>query len=98
MQLVAQQKRLANPFYVLLVIAGVAFGITACAYVLMIVVMKDPSQAAAVRDSGEGLIHFMDKHGLRVMIVEIIVLAVATFAAIATDGYWNRSAEEGTKR
>ncbi len=94
----AQRKKLPNPFYVLLVIAGVVFAITACAYGVMAVKMLDPAQAVAARESGEGLMFFLDEHGLTVMIVEIVVLAVTTFAAMATDGLWSRSAEGGTKR
>ena len=33
---------------------------------------------------------FMEQHGLALMIVELVVLAILTFAAIGTDDYWMR--------
>jgi hypothetical protein len=35
----------------------------------------------------------MDRHGLAIMAVEIVVLGLLTVAAIGTDGYWTRRAE-----
>jgi hypothetical protein len=79
-------QKYSNPFYVLLVIAGVAFGITACAYVVMTVKM---STAAGIASAGDlPAVKFMSEHGGTVLIVELVVLAVTSFAAMATDSYW----------
>jgi hypothetical protein len=46
-------------------------------------------------------VSFMSRHGAAVMIVELILLGLATFAAIGADDYWrHREVEDetGTKR
>jgi hypothetical protein len=84
-------KKLAatNPFYVLLVLAGAVFCVTACAYGVM--AFRDVRGGAAVveNDSG-GLMGFLDRHGAALMAAEVVVLAVATVAAIWTDPFWTR--------
>ena len=82
-------KKVGNPFYVLLLVAGVLFSITACAYGVM---MLKGGDAGGSVTSSHPLIEFLDRHGDVVMTVELAVLAVATFAAIGTDGYWTRRA------
>ncbi|HTN76609.1 MAG TPA: hypothetical protein VL096_15220 [Pirellulaceae bacterium] len=88
----APQKHI-NPFYVILVVLGVVFAITACAYGVMTVKM---STAQGISESaGAGLIALMNTHGLMILLVELGLLAVATFAAMATDDYWQkRDAQE----
>ncbi len=81
-------SRVANPFYSLLVVVGVAFAITACAYGVMTVKMLQPAGVAEVRESASGLLPFLDKHGLQLLLSELGVLALLTFAAIGTDDYW----------
>jgi hypothetical protein len=83
-----------NPFYPLLVIAGVGFAITACAYGVMTVKMLQPAGAAEVRQAGGGLLFFMDQHGLTLLLSELGALAVLTVAAIGTDDFWTRRAQE----
>jgi hypothetical protein len=95
---VAKTKKAINPFYVLLVVAGVLFVITACAYGVMAVRLADPARAAETSRAGAGLIALMDRHGLTIMTVELIVLAIATIAAITTDGYWSRRATSSDER
>ena len=78
-----------NPFYAVLVVAGVTFALTATLYGVMTVRGLNPRAAEP-----EGVIAFMEQHGLTLMIVELVALAVLTFAAIGTDDYWMR----GTKK
>ena len=85
-------KKVANPFYVLLLAAGVLFSITACAYGVMMLKGGDAGNADGSVTSSHRLIEFLDRHGAVVMTVELAVLAVATFAAIGTDDYWTRRA------
>jgi hypothetical protein len=77
------ERKLANPFYALLIPVGVVFAITACAYAVMTVRGLDPHAA----DEG-GLVGLMDQHGLLIMVVEIVILGVLTALAIGTDGLW----------
>jgi uncharacterized protein (UPF0333 family) len=79
-----------NPFYALLVIVGLLFSITACSYVVLILNSLQPEKAAALRESSSGFLYFMNKHGLTIIIAELSVLAVLTFAVIGTDDYFTR--------
>jgi hypothetical protein len=76
-----------NPFYVLLVIVGIAFAITACAYGVMMFTELHGSAPAVGRGA---LVKFMKAHGAMLLIGELLVLAVATTGAIATDRFWQR--------
>lgn len=79
-----------NPFYPLLLVAGVVFALTASAYGVMTVKL--------LRGPGAGtphpLIALMDEHGFEIMMWEIGALAVVTAAAIGTDSFWTRRAEK----
>jgi hypothetical protein len=44
-------------------------------------------------DSSRFFVETMDRHGLWIMLVELAVIAVCTFAAIASDGFWSRRAK-----
>src|SRR5688572_25908655 len=81
------QNKPFNPFYAGLVVVGTAFAITACAYGVMTVRMLNPQAA-----DDQGLIQFLDDYGLAILIGELALLAVLTFAAIGTDDYWTRRA------
>ena len=74
-----------------LVIIGVLFTITACAYGVMTIKQIDPHAVGA--DGEHPLMRFIDRHGMAIMVVELVVLAVATFAAMATDQFWTRQTE-----
>ena len=76
-----------NPFYAVLVVAGVTFALTATMYGVMAVRSQD---ARAAEPSG--VMAFMAQHGLTLMMVELAVLGLLTFAAISTDDYWTREA------
>ena len=87
------KKKVKNPFYTLLVIAGSAFGLTAFAYFIMAAMATyDPARSMRSMEAEHGLFPFMDRHGKTLMIVELTVLGVATFLAIVTDGFWIRRA------
>lgn len=80
-----------NPFYVVLVIAGIAFAITACAYgVMTFVELRDSASA-----EGSSLVDFMESYGVVLMLGELAVLAVGTLGAIGTDRYWQQRAAGG---
>jgi len=79
------QSKPINPFYVASLPAGLVFAITACAYVVMTVRGADARQAEAT-----GLIAIMEQHGLVILIGEIAVLGMLTFAAIVSDDFWTR--------
>ena len=72
-----------NPFYAVLVVAGVTFALTATMYGVMTVRGLDSRSPEP-----EGIIAFIQQHGLTLMIIELVVLALLTIAAIGTDDYW----------
>jgi hypothetical protein len=76
-----------NPFYALLIVVGVAFAISACAYGVMTVRGLDPQRA----EEG-GLVGMMDQYGLTILVVELVLLGLLTLLAIGTDDYWTRRA------
>ena len=85
----------ANPFYIALVIVGVAFLLTACAYCVMAfraVKQGDPTMAS----SGQDLMATMHDHGMAIMIVELVLLAIATVGAIGLDDFRQKRAASQT--
>ena len=84
------------------VVVGVLFVITACAYGVMSVKemrsgewITTPDQLATASSETPSSVNdkqfneFMDEYGVRILLVELGILAVATFAAIGTDSYWS---------
>jgi len=81
----------ANPFYILLVLAGVVFFITACAYGTM--ALREFRPPAEENDEPSELLTFLNERGAMLLGIEIGVLAVATFAAMAYDQRLSRQEE-----
>lgn len=95
-----RSRKSANPFYVLLILAGLSFAITATAYVVMAYreahAHAGPvaGAASAVAASDEHpLMIWMRRHGNAALLSELGLLAIFTFAAIGTDSYWQRRAD-----
>ncbi|MBP63613.1 MAG: hypothetical protein CMJ62_18980 [Planctomycetaceae bacterium] len=80
-------KNRVNPFYVLAIIVGVLFSVTACAYVVMTVRQLNSPGSLETNE----LMQWVDQHGLTAFVTELAVLAVATLAAIASDRMWSGS-------
>lgn len=76
-----------NPFYVLLVVFGIAFTLTACGYGVLILRDAQPIEGET-SSAGRGLLEYLDRNGDWLMTVELTLLALATVGAIATDRYW----------
>lgn len=87
----ASQRSPKNPFYVLLVILGISFALTACAYSVMTLKASRPA-AEEQRGSGAALLEFLNQHGAALMAGELLLLAIATVGAISTDRYWMQRA------
>ncbi len=82
----------ANPFYILLIIAGLSFAMTATVYVVMAYRDAHAREESATEDD-HPLMVWMRRHGDATLLSELGLLAVGTFAAIGTDSYWQRRAE-----
>jgi hypothetical protein len=90
-----RSHKFSNPFYSLLLGAGIAFALTATAYCVMAFRERaaDPSvalEAATASSVEHPLMAWMSRHGETALMAELAVLAICTFAAIGTDDYWQR--------
>lgn len=88
-----RNDKFANPFYGLLLIAGIAFAVTATAYGVMAFRDARPPAAGAAANSAPAehpLMAWMSRHGEKMLLAELMLLAVFTFGAIGTDDYWQR--------
>jgi len=84
---VTPKKRSINPFYPLLVLVGLAFAITACGFAVMMV--SDSRSTGEFEAAGaSGFIQFFHEYGFAALMIELSVLALATFGAMATDKMW----------
>jgi hypothetical protein len=96
---VKRYQKSANPFYVLLVIAGLVFAITATAYGVMAFRDARPRDNAALasempaQNAEHPLMEWMRHHGEVALLSELGALAFCTFAAIGTDSFWQRRAQ-----
>lgn len=84
-----------NPFYVVLLIAGLVFVITACSYFVMTLQGREASYGRGSESQDAAFVEFIDRHGFTLLMIELGILAAATFGAMATDDYWTRLAKEG---
>jgi hypothetical protein len=84
-------RKTLNPFYPALLVVGFIFAVTACAYGVMAVNLLSPAQVMG-GEPPAGMIAFLDRHGMTLLLSELGVLAIVTCAAIGTDDYWNRGA------
>lgn len=88
-----RSRKSANPFYGLLVVAGIAFALTATTYCVM--AFRQARPAAAENEPAapdHPLVKWMRRHGEAALMTELFVLALCTFGAIGTDNYWQRRA------
>ena len=93
----AQRHRPIQPFYVLLIVTGLAFAITACGFgVMTFTDVQGPGilgvTGGSATDSGKEhpLFKFLDRYGMQLMLIELTLLAVATVGCIATDTWYER--------
>lgn len=85
----AKPKEPINPFYVLVVLIGVAFVVTTFAYGTM------AYRAVAQKDESPGLMSMLDEHGVSILSGELAVLGLVTFGAMWLDGVRTRRSERG---
>ena len=95
-----KNRKPTNPFYLLLLFAGIAFGITACAYGVMTVrQMRSGKSAAGYRYFFEeeaagppaNFNELIDRYGATAMIWEIVLLGIGTVGAIAYDQHIDKT-------
>ena len=102
----AKSKEPVNPFYVLLVLLGVVFVVTTCAYGTMAWRATQPVasyearstsdtalEATAATSDNQPLMVLLDKHGIELLGGELLLLALASFGAMGLDSLRTRQAE-----
>jgi hypothetical protein len=96
-----RSQKFANPFYGLLLIAGIAFAMTAFAYGVMAYRDRDTAVSVTSETSEtHPLMLWMSDHGEVALLSELGFLALFTVGAIATDDFWQRrrkSLEQGAR-
>jgi hypothetical protein len=90
-----RSNKFANPFYALLLTAGIAFALTATAYGVMAFrearpATLDSAVVATEKPIEHPLMAWMSQHGEAALLTELGFLAVFVFGAIGTDDYWQR--------
>ena len=85
----SKERKKKNPFYTLLIWVGILFAVTATSYGVMTVSFlrssEEISEASSPDDNYHPLFHFLDENGFDLMLAELGLLGVLTFAAIAYD-------------
>jgi len=81
-------KKWKNPFYTLLIPAGLAFCITGFAYGMMAFQEVNAGRAAIEQTAGHPLFLWLQAHGTTAILIELAILAVLTVGAIGTDSWW----------
>ena len=89
-------KAPVNPFYVLIVVFGVVFVITACAYGTMAYRAFAPGVDAQARS--QGLMGFLDRYGVQSLSIELAVLGVSSLGAMWLDQIRSRRDSAATGR
>jgi hypothetical protein len=82
------KTKIRNPFYPLLILAGVLFFISATSYGVMAIRETSGPEATA---NQTGLLEFMNQYGDWLLIIEVLLLGFLTVAAIGTDEIGGRS-------
>jgi hypothetical protein len=90
-----RSQKFANPFYSLLLVAGIAFALTATAYGVMAFRERNAyaplsTESAVAANVEHPLLTWMSQYGETALMAELAILAVCTFAAIGTDDYWQQ--------
>ena len=85
----SSDKKKKNPFYTLLIWVGIVFALTATSYGVMTVTYlrasEEITESSNPDDTYHPLFRFLDENGFDLMLAELGLLGVLTFAAIAYD-------------
>ena len=86
-----------NPFYVLCVVAGVAFTVTAYAYGILMLRANRGLDLTNAAPEEHPLMSFLNRWGMLTLGVEVAVLAVVSVAAIVLDHYRGKRLKSARK-
>ena len=86
----AKPKSAFNPFYLLAMLFGLAFTLTACAFGVMMMRSVRPEGLPRAGEPGFGLMDLLSRRGTAILAAEVAGLAVFAVAAIALDHFRGR--------
>jgi hypothetical protein len=81
-------KKWKNPFYTLLIPAGMAFVVTVFAYGFMAFMEVNATNPEVRAQARHPLFEWLNENGTKVVMWELAVLGVLTIGAIGTDSWW----------
>lgn len=82
------RRALAKFCYALLVLAGVAFTVTACGYAVLAVRSSPQYRRAVAGQPRSPVAEFFSRNGERLLAAELVVLIGASVSAVAAHGKW----------
>lgn len=91
------KKNHRNPFYILLIPAGLAFVVTAFAYGLMSFQAANGVGLDAQQYATHPLYQWLRGHGDAAIVIELVVLAILTVGAMAFDS-WSTAEASSAKQ
>ncbi|PHS02963.1 MAG: hypothetical protein COA78_19545 [Blastopirellula sp.] len=89
----SNQPKYFNPFFALLLVVGIAFVVSCCAYGVMIIKFMNPGGPIEEAQVQISFLEFLYDHGNTILMVELALLTVCTFGAIMTDDFWKDRSE-----
>ncbi len=81
----SKRKEPLNPFYLIAMAFGLGFTITACAFGVLMVRANRSEGLPEAGQSGYGLMDLLNRHGMAILVGELVGLALFSFAAIYLD-------------
>jgi len=86
----ARRRKIVNPFFLLLGIAGAVFVVSAVLYGAMALQISHAVGDWADQEPIHPLLLFFRENGTMVLLIELAVLGILAVAAIWSDDYWIR--------
>ncbi|MGY8770723.1 MAG: hypothetical protein ACKVH8_20120, partial [Pirellulales bacterium] len=96
-ELMTYQPKYFNPFFALLLVVGVAFVVSSCAYGVMTIKFMNPGGPVEQAQVQISFLEFLNRHGFTVLMIELALLTVCTVGAIITDDFWKDRSERKLK-
>ncbi|GIW95663.1 MAG: hypothetical protein KatS3mg110_3704 [Pirellulaceae bacterium] len=93
----AKSRTFRNPFYVLVMLAGIVFVLSACAYGTMLVRVSRMAYEEQPQLQPAWIV-WLERQGTWLLVAELVVLGILTVAAIGTDDYWEQRAARRENR
>jgi hypothetical protein len=92
----SNRKSPINPFYVLCVVAGMLFTVTACAYGVLMVRANRGLDLSQDGLAEHPLMSFLNRYGMIILGLEVAILAAVSVAAIMLDHTRGKREREGS--